>query len=128
MQTIKSIYRILLLLLLVFLLLPLEHRASVKRFVSLQFFNLRQSVGLLGRVINSSQARYLTQTQNKHRQTSKLWVGFEPTIPVFERAKTFHALDCAATVIGYTGLICNNRLWQWYFTDLAYFLSLTMPY
>jgi hypothetical protein len=27
-------------------------------------------------------------------------VGFEPTIPVFERAKTFHALDCAATVIG----------------------------
>jgi hypothetical protein len=29
-------------------------------------------------------------------------VGFEPTIPVFERAKTVHALDCAATVIGYT--------------------------
>jgi hypothetical protein len=27
-------------------------------------------------------------------------VGFEPTTPVFERAKTFHALDGAATVIG----------------------------
>jgi hypothetical protein len=27
-------------------------------------------------------------------------VGFESTIPVFERAKTFHALDLAATVIG----------------------------
>jgi hypothetical protein len=27
-------------------------------------------------------------------------VGFEPTITVFERAKTVHALDCAATVIG----------------------------
>jgi hypothetical protein len=27
-------------------------------------------------------------------------VGFEPMIPVFERAKTFHALDRAATVIG----------------------------
>jgi hypothetical protein len=27
-------------------------------------------------------------------------VGFEPTIPVFERAKTFHALDRAATMIG----------------------------
>jgi hypothetical protein len=27
-------------------------------------------------------------------------VEFEPTIPVFERAKTFHALDCAATMIG----------------------------
>jgi hypothetical protein len=26
--------------------------------------------------------------------------GFEPTIPVFERAKVFHALDRAATVIG----------------------------
>jgi hypothetical protein len=26
-------------------------------------------------------------------------VGFEPTIPVFERAKTFHVSDCAATVI-----------------------------
>jgi hypothetical protein len=28
------------------------------------------------------------------------WVGFELTIPVFERAKTVHALDSAATVIG----------------------------
>jgi hypothetical protein len=27
-------------------------------------------------------------------------VRFEPTIPVFERVKTFHALDRAATVIG----------------------------
>jgi hypothetical protein len=27
-------------------------------------------------------------------------VGFEPTIPAFERAKTVNALDCEATVIG----------------------------
>jgi hypothetical protein len=27
-------------------------------------------------------------------------VGFEPTIPVFERVKTINALDSAATVIG----------------------------
>jgi hypothetical protein len=27
-------------------------------------------------------------------------LGFEPTIPAFERAKTGHALDSAATVIG----------------------------
>jgi hypothetical protein len=27
-------------------------------------------------------------------------VGFEPTIPVLERAKTVHALDRAATLIG----------------------------
>jgi hypothetical protein len=41
-----------------------------------------------------------TQTQNKCTRTSMPLVGFEPTITVFERAKTFHALDCAATVIG----------------------------
>jgi hypothetical protein len=29
-------------------------------------------------------------------------VGFEPTMPVFERAKTVHVLHCAATVIGRT--------------------------
>jgi hypothetical protein len=40
----------------------LEHRASVKRFVSLQVLNLRQSVGLLGRGISPSQGRYLRQT------------------------------------------------------------------
>jgi hypothetical protein len=27
-------------------------------------------------------------------------VGYEPTIPVFERAKTFHTLDPSANVIG----------------------------
>jgi hypothetical protein len=39
-------------------------------------------------------------------------VGFEPTIPVFERAKTVHALDCAATVtdsrIRYERKICTD--------------------
>jgi hypothetical protein len=28
------------------------------------------------------------------------WVGFEPTISAFERAKKVHSLDGAATVIG----------------------------
>jgi hypothetical protein len=28
------------------------------------------------------------------------WVGFEPVIPAFERAKTVYVLDRAATVIG----------------------------
>jgi hypothetical protein len=72
----------------------------VKRFVSLQFLNLGHSIGLLGRVISPSQGRYLTQTQNKRTQASMLRVGFEPTIQVFERAKTVHALEGAATVIG----------------------------
>jgi hypothetical protein len=38
-------------------------RASVKRFVSLQFLKLRESVGLLGRWISPSQGRYLTKTE-----------------------------------------------------------------
>jgi hypothetical protein len=41
-----------------------------------------------------------TQTQNKSTQTSMSWVGFEPTITASERAKTVHALDRTATVIG----------------------------
>jgi hypothetical protein len=48
----------------------LEHRKSVKRFVSLQFINIRQSVGLLRRGISQTQGRYLTQAQNKENQIS----------------------------------------------------------
>jgi hypothetical protein len=54
----------------VFLLLPLEHRASVKRFVSLQFLNLRQSAGLLGRVISPSQGLYLQTEKRAHTHTT----------------------------------------------------------
>jgi hypothetical protein len=43
-----------------------------------------------------------TQTRNKRTQTTVPRVGFEPTIPAFERAQTVHALDRAATVIGVT--------------------------
>jgi hypothetical protein len=43
-----------------------------------------------------------TQTQNKHTPTYMPWIGFEPTIPVLERAKTVHALDRTATMIGCT--------------------------
>jgi hypothetical protein len=42
------------------------------------------------------------RTQNKRTQTSMPWVEFEPTIPMLERAKTVHALNRAATVIGWT--------------------------
>jgi hypothetical protein len=41
--------------------------------------------------------------QHKYKkcgQTSMPRVGSEPTIPVFDRAKTFDALDSVATVIG----------------------------
>jgi hypothetical protein len=60
-------------------------------------------MGLLGWGSALSQGRHLqkaTQTQKKRGQTSMPRVGFEPTIPVFEREKIFHALDRAATVIG----------------------------
>jgi hypothetical protein len=39
-----------------------------------------------------------TQIQNKRTQTTVTQVGLEPTIPVFKRVKTVHALDSAATV------------------------------
>jgi hypothetical protein len=48
-----------------------------------------------------SQSRYLhraTQIQNEQGQTTVLRIGFEPTC---QRAKTFHALDRDATVIGH---------------------------
>jgi hypothetical protein len=39
-------------------------------------------------------------------------VGFEPTIPVFERAKPVHDLDRAVTVIG-SLLVCADILfWE----------------
>jgi hypothetical protein len=41
-----------------------------------------------------------TQAQNKRTQTSMPSVGFEPTIPAFKRAKTVHAPDLPATVVG----------------------------
>jgi hypothetical protein len=70
------------------------------------FLIYTQSVGLLGGGI-SPVARPLpthrtTQTQNEHThtQTSMSSVAFEPTIPVFERAKTVNVLDRAATMIG----------------------------
>jgi hypothetical protein len=57
-------------------------------------------------------AHRTTQTQNKSTQTSMPRVGFELTIPVFEWAKTVHALDRADTVITYyirtQGLLNEN--------------------
>jgi FAD synthase len=51
-------------------------------------------------MISPLQGSYLTQTQNKHKQTTIPRVGFEPTLLEFERARTVHALDRAAAVIG----------------------------
>jgi hypothetical protein len=77
----------------------------------LQFRNLTQTVALLGRVSSPLQGRYL-YTERTHRHPS-FWVGFEHTIPAFERTKTVHALDRAATVIG----LCSTSTHD--FTRLA---------
>jgi hypothetical protein len=54
--------------------------------------------------MGSAHHKAITYTgQHKHRinaETSMPPVGLEPMIPVFEWAKTFHALDHVATVIG----------------------------
>jgi hypothetical protein len=66
-------------------------------------WSFTQSVRLLGHGISPSQGCCYLHTgqhkQNKHTQTSMPQVEFELTIPVFEWAKTVHALDHAATVI-----------------------------
>jgi hypothetical protein len=50
--------------------------------------------------MGSARRKVATYTQNKRTQTYMPEVGFEPTIPAFERAKRVHALARAATVIG----------------------------
>jgi hypothetical protein len=84
--------------------MPVEFRLSIYGSTALCWALAAFSAGLLGRGISPTQGRYLhrtAQTQNKRTQTSMSQVGFEPTIPVFERLKTVHALDRSDTVIGW---------------------------
>jgi hypothetical protein len=80
----------------------------------LQFRNLSYTVGRTPWTSDQPVARPLptqrrTQTQNKRtHKTSIPWMKFEPTIPAFERAKTVHALDRAATMIFTTVLTHVN--------------------
>jgi hypothetical protein len=50
-------------------------------------WSFTQSMGLLGRGISQSQGHYLTKTQNKRKQTSISWVGFQLMFPVFWAAE-----------------------------------------
>jgi hypothetical protein len=74
----------------------LEHRASVKSFILLQFLNRRQLVGLLGRKISPSQGRYLIQTQKKKHKLPYLEWDSNPR-PQCWVGKN---ISCAAIVIG----------------------------
>jgi hypothetical protein len=84
-----------------------------------------QIVVLLGRVISSSQGRCLNTGQHKRiinaytHQTFMPRVGFEPTIPASDRAKTIHSLDRAATVT--TLAIINSTPFKWYSKFPTYF-------
>jgi hypothetical protein len=49
----------------------------------------------------SARRKAAMYTQNKHTHVSMPRVGFEPMIPMFERAEMFHALDRSDTVIGH---------------------------
>jgi hypothetical protein len=63
-----------------------------------------QSVGLVGCGTGPSQGPYVHTGQHKENKrtlaSSMPREGLEPTISVFQRAKTVHILDCSATVIG----------------------------
>jgi hypothetical protein len=77
-----------------------------------QFLDLfTKSVGLLGRVISPSQGRYLHTEQhklNKRTQTSMLWFGSEPTIPVFERATEGSCLRRCGHCDRHSGMRCSR--------------------
>jgi hypothetical protein len=95
-----------------FYMLPLSSIGLIS-----QFLNHLQTVGLSGRVISSSARPLPKHRTHKHRinaytqQTSMPYVGFEPTVPASERAKTVHVLDRYATV--------TSRVW---YTWSIYFL------
>jgi hypothetical protein len=68
-----------------------------------------------------------TQIQNKLTQRSMPWVGFEHTIPMFERAKTVHALDRVATVIGMCLGSTRFKPWAGPLSWLKCFLVFSSP-
>jgi hypothetical protein len=81
----------------------------LQRFVEpwplFQFRNpFKQSVRFLGQVICASQGRYLHTGHHKHRISAHTGIhalsGIRSPIPAFKRAKTVHALNRTASVIG----------------------------
>jgi hypothetical protein len=83
---------------------PLGLQPSWSLASDFSFMIILQTVGLLDRVISSSQGLYHNTGHHKHGintytyQTSIPYVGFEPMIPASERAKTLYALDSSAIV------------------------------
>jgi hypothetical protein len=88
-----------------------------------------QTVGLLGRVISSSQGLYLNTGQHNHRistytyQTSMPCVGFEHTIPASEQAKTVLALDRSGTVTGISVIYSIFQCYPLMYIYVSQFIS-----
>jgi hypothetical protein len=83
----------------------------------IQFRNhISQTVWLLGWVISPPQGRCLNTGQHRinayTHQTSMPWLGFEPTIPASEQAKSVHALDGATTMTG-EGRRLLEKIMKW---------------
>jgi hypothetical protein len=77
--------------------------SGFRTYFSESYKSIGQLVGLLGREIGPTQGLYLHASQHnteKRGDTSMLRVGFEPTIPVFERPKTVRASDRSAIGTG----------------------------
>jgi hypothetical protein len=74
----------------------------------LQFRNLFYTDGRTPWDKWTARRQAATYTQDNTTQTSMPWVGFEPTIPAFERAKTVHALDREVTQTRLINIILGN--------------------
>jgi hypothetical protein len=110
---------------------------ALGRFFFFQFFDPIHSrwdslYGVSARRKASTYTQSNTNTELTHTiQTSMTWVGFEPMIPAFERAKIVHALDRGATVIGTWNFPTKNFVWIQYHGFHAYYihkLSLQISY
>jgi hypothetical protein len=77
---------------------------------------------VFGRGSARRKAATYAQTQNKRRQISMPWVEIRKMIPVLERVKKFHALNRAATVIGFqntTGILFKKRPWSKWWISIS---------
>jgi hypothetical protein len=77
-----------------------SHLKRLRFFILLTFYTIGRTPWTNDQPIAKPLPTHRTaQTQNNCPKNSMSIVGFEPTIPVFERAKAVHDLNCAVTLI-----------------------------
>jgi hypothetical protein len=100
-QDYHSYFRIIIIIIIIMALQPFVGPWSLYQFLDRIHSRYDSLDGRSARRKASTYIQNNTNTEETHTiQISMPWVGFEPTIPTFELAKTVHALDRAATVIG----------------------------